>query len=185
MSRGLFWRVLSLSKQIFSFIAFIFLPLSHNAFAQSVENRYRSHIDANGITFFICPKQIGGTVNVNEFVYDMTYHTSADSVILNFTIISDRPRKVNTLILSCGDTRYVGESVKPMFADIRGRKYEIRTTSRFSLKDICEVFSHKEALSFQMSLDSGVEASATYSSSKWKKDANLISRIFDLIIFQR
>ena len=115
----------------------------------------------------------------------MTYHTSKDSVILNFTIFSQRPIKVKQLTLTCGPKNYMGEEVKTLYADIVGKNYEIRTTSRFSMKDMCEIFKQTDALHFQMTMENGVNVSAAYSSSKWKKDAHLITRIFDLINFQR
>ena len=181
--RGFFYRVLSLLELTSTIIFFLFLSLQ--TFAQSIENRYRSHLDTNGTTFFFCPKQLGNNVNINKFIYDMTYHTSNDSVILNFTLIANRPVKVTKMVLACGDKNYVGESVGTMYADICGDKYEIRTTSKFSLKDIGDVFSQSDPLTFRLSLDGGGNASAAYSLSKWNKDSKLITRIFELINFQR
>lgn len=185
-ARGLYPGVLSVSKTNSIFlIALLLLLMPLFIKAQSVDNRYQSHLDRSGATYFFCPKKIGKNVNVNKFIYDMTYHTSNDSVILNFTILAKKPIRVKSFVLSCGDKNYMGGSVSTMYADIVGDKYEIRTTSKFSLDDICEVFSQGEALNFRMSLDNGGDASAAYSLSKWNKDSKMISRILDLIKFQR
>lgn len=180
-------RILSLSNY-FSFIFLILFSLylvPCTAKAQSIENRYQSHLNADGVTYFIRPKHIGHHENINGFNYDITYHTSKDSVILNFSIMTKKPVKVDGLVLSCGEKKYVGSGVSALYVDIFGDKYEIRTTSRFSLKDVWEVYSQKEALCFGIHFDNGEEGSATYSLSKWKKDSKMISRILDLINLQR
>ena len=163
----------------------LFLLLPNNIDAQPITNRYRSHLNSDGITYFFCPKKIGHNANVSKFTYDMTYHTSEDSVTLNFTIITTSPVKVEGFELTYEQGNCTGSNVATMYADIVGSKYEIRTTSRFSLKDIYEAFSQEEGLCFRIHFEDDGEGSASYGSSEWKKESKAITRIIDLINFQK
>lgn len=166
-------------------LAFIVFFLSSGCEAQSVENRYISHLGNGGITYFFCPKRVGNNVNISGFIYDMTYSTQNDSVALNFSFVSDKPQKVRALILQCGDYKCEGCNVSALYCDIKGKEYEIRTTSKFAMKDIHTTFSQKEALCFNLLFDNGGNGAAMYSRSKWDKDSRKITRIIDLIEYQK
>lgn len=187
LSGGCWKGILSIESFLFvALFAFWGCCFPYGSRAQSIENRYRSHLDGEGITYFFCPKRIGRCVNVDRFTYDMTYHTKGDSLFLNFTIITRNNVKIRDFELLFGETKRIGGSgVKTMFGDIRGKKYEIRTTSKFSLKDVYEVFSQPEVLSFKMTFDNGDVGRATYGAAKWRKDSRKIIRIIDLINYQK
>lgn len=150
--------------------------------AQTAGNRYRSHLSNGGITYFFCPRHLKSTKNIEKFTFDMTYHTSSDSVTLNFTFMSEKPVNVRTLtVTNEGIMTYEGKQIATLFRDIIGKKYEIRTTSRFSLADIRQMFSRQETLSFDMSLSDGTACRATYKHSQWTKECRQITQIINLI----
>ena len=186
MQRELPCGVLSVFKHTILFVIILLNLVPYSTNAQSIENRYRCHIDRDGVTYFFCPKKIKCNVNIDMFSYDMTCHTKCDSVILNFTIFVNDLMKVKGLSLVCGNgCEFKGNGVGTLFADIVGKKYEIRTTTKFSFADICTIFSQNDPLSFHMYFDNGVDEMAAYTLGLWKKDSNLITRILDLINSQR
>lgn len=165
-------------------LAALFIPLRCGA--QSIENRYRSHLGNGGITYFFCPKHVGHGANICRFVYDMTYKMGSDSVILNFSILTIRPMKVKKFVLQCGEEHLCeGKAVSTLYADLIGKKYEIRTTSKFSMNDIYKMFSQSEELNFNMLFDNGEKGSAKYGKSKWKRESQQITRIIDLINYEK
>lgn len=157
----------------------IFAP---NASSQAIDNRYISHLSNEGITYFFCPKHLRHTQNIEDFTFDMTYHTRSDSVTLNFSFVAKEPVSVKSFFLQSGPTeRYEGKCVATLFRDVKKKKYEIRTTSKFSLEDIQYVYSKKAPLLFEMNLNNGITGSATYGQSQWNRECRQIIHIINLI----
>lgn len=150
------------------------------AAAQSIENRYRSHLTENGTTYFFCPKQVGNTQAAEKFTFDMTYHTAGDSVALNFTIYERSLRNVDRLCLRGGSEEAVSVA-KTLYADLTGNRYEIRTGAVFALTDMYRLFSQPEPLMFDLTFKDGTKGTASYSPRSWRKEQKQIIRIMDLI----
>lgn len=164
---------------------FIF-PFSLDSMCQTLENRYRSHLTSDGITYFFCPKKIGKTQVIDKFNFDMTYNTTNDTVTINFTIISHMPVTVYSIALQNGDGMlYKGNGLLTFYRDVRDRKYETRTTSKFSLDRIRNVFSKTAPLSFYVYLSEGIVGTASYSKSQWKRERRQITQIMDLINYKQ
>lgn len=174
------------TKTLWLCLALILLSIPLLGEAQSGEKRYRSHISNGGITYFFCPKHVGNNVNIKKFTYDMTYNTKGDSVRLNFSVIVPKPIRVSKLTLQCGTNQKCdGDYIYTLYGDLKGKKYEIRTTSMFSLSDIYRMFSQSDVLRFNLSFDDGKVGSAMYGKSEWKKESKQISRIINLINYQK
>ena len=166
-------------------VLFLFACLS--AAAQSIENRYRTHYCNGGVTYFFCPKQLKHTQHVEGFTFDMTYHTSGDSVFVNFTLLTAKPVNVDSVVMrNAGSGHgYAGKNLTTLYYDVRGKRCEIRTTSKFAFADIRRVFAGETALRFEMILDDGTPCSAVYGHSQWSKERRQIKRILELIDYQR
>ncbi len=150
--------------------------------AQSINNRYRSHIGNGGTTYFFVPKKLSKKTGVDKFVYDMTYLSATDSVTLNFTIVVEDPIKVESLILKNNGEGVETSCISMIYTDVLDDGYEIRTTTMFALSELRKVFSEEFPLVFEMKLSNGEIVTATYKTSQWKKENEIITRIFNSII---
>lgn len=169
-------------------ILFVLLLFSYifSIKAQTISSRYRSHLSNGGTTYFFCPKKLRHTKNIDRFTFDMTYHTSSDSLLLNFSFVSPTPVNIKSLSLRNGkEQTHEGKKLSVLYRDIRKKSYEIRATSQFSLAEIEQIFSIKDKLSFEILLSNGVCCYATYSPSKWKKERRQITQIINLINYQQ
>lgn len=158
-----------------------------SAGAQSVDNRYSTFLCEGGITYFFRPQRLKLTEHIDGFTFDMTYHTSADSVIVNFTLLTGGPVNVNSVFLCNGESedRFVGRGVSTLYCETRKSKYETRLTSVFSLTDIERAFAGEEPLRFEMVLDKGTRCSAVYGHSQWNKERRQASRILEMAVKSR
>lgn len=164
-------------------LAFVFLiSVCVYADAQPANKRYRSHIGNGGTTYFFVPKKLSDKVGVEKFMFDMTHLSSTDIVTLNFSIILDDAVKVDTLILKNSECAIGASRVSMLYRDVLKDAYEIRTTSEFALKDICNVFENDSPLIFEMKLSNGQLVTATYKKTQWKKERQIITRIFNSIL---
>lgn len=150
--------------------------------AQSINKRYRSHIGNGGTTYFFVPKKLSKKNGVDKFIYDMTHLSTTDSVTLNFTIVVENSVKVESLILANGESEIKSSCLSLLYRDVLDDGYEIRTTSRFSLNQLLSAFSNDSPLIFKVMLSNGDAVSAAYTKSRWKKEKQTITKIFNSII---
>lgn len=160
----------------------LLLLIFSSGFSQSTNKRYRSHVGNEGTSYFFVSKKLSHKKGVEKFEFDMTHLSTTDSVTLNFTIITKLPSTVRTMSLVNDSCNIKASNLSMLYRDILDDGYEIRTTSRFALKDIQQLFSHENTLRFTMSLNDNCQAYATYSRSQWKKERETITRILNSIM---
>jgi len=78
------------------FFLFLFLPLSVSA--QKVEKYFTSFLQPNGTLYFIeTPAHFKSSDTKEKFFYDLTYLSAGDSVIVNFTVLADKPVSADSI----------------------------------------------------------------------------------------
>lgn len=118
---------------------------------------------------------------MHKFEYDMTYVEGNDSITLNFTIDIDTLAKVEKIIIHADGTETKDETTVCMYCDVLKSSYEIRTSSRISFNDMEKIYESEKPLIFHVTLSNGVECTATYPISKWRKENSAITRIVQSI----
>ena len=146
--------------------------------AQSLDKRYTSHLSNNGIIGFIRPKQLSVTTNLDKFEYDMTYVSGQDSITINCSLYVKNEALVKELNIKSGERELKGEKVAVIYRDITPKGYVLRVTTRFSFNDVKTCFENSTPFEFYAMMTDGSQCTATYRTSKWQKEQQMVTRIF-------
>lgn len=147
--------------------------------AQSASGRYNSRMTRDGTLYFINPYKLKEKENISSFEYDMTCLTWSDSVTVNFTYVSKSMDLPENLRIESGTVSYPCTDYSPLYIDIVGKGYEIRITSKFPVREILEVIERAAAPGFVFD-QAGIQRSAFYTESAWRKDRKKLQDIFTL-----
>ena len=149
------------------------------AFSQSAEGRYASRRTVDGVIFFIMPEKLKDVSGIKRFDYDMTLLSWTDSVTVNFTFESTSPDFPENLRIICDKEPIDCTSYSSLFVDIKKNHFEVRITSKYSLKDI-QTFIQSITPPIFCFLQSGELKTATYKNKTWVKDRKKLSDIIQL-----
>lgn len=150
--------------------------------AQSLGSRVLTHTTPYGMLYFISDKKLSKhSQDVKKFVYDVTCIEMRDSVVINSTLVSGNPNDVAELSLTNGEKSVKADNVEVLYHQIKGSKYEVRTTARISYADFRSVCASASPIEFRMVRTDGTPCSATYSPSQWKKEKEFLDKVFYVI----
>lgn len=152
--------------------------------AQSAGNRYVSRMTQDGTLFFINPQKLNDLSGIKKFEYDMTMLSWTDSITVNFTFESDKMTLPSEVMLRSGTKTYECNNYSSLFIDIKKNHFEIRITSKFLNKDIEEIISRTDPLSFVIKQD-GVTETASYNPKKWRKESKMLTDIYKLYLYSK
>lgn len=163
-------------------LALCLVLISLTTMAQTLDKRVLTHTTPYGTMYFISDKKLSKhSQDVKKFMYDVTCIEMRDSVVINSTLVSANPNDVAELSLTNGEQTVKADSVGVLYHQIKGSKYEIRTTARISYADFKSVCSGASPVEFRMVRTDGTPCSATYSDSQWKKEKEFFERVFYVI----
>lgn len=149
--------------------------------AQSIEKRYSTYISDIGVINFFHPQKLKNNTKIDAFVFDMTYISYGDSLILNCSYRTQNGSNIKSLKLKNGNNNICGKDLSVLYRDVIKSGYETRVTSRFSFIDIRNIFSNPAPLVFEIILNDGSCYTASYRKSAWEKESINITRIFESI----
>ena len=164
-------------------LTLLFLTIALTCSAQSIEKRYRSYLSERGTINFFRPKKLDVKANVDKFIFDMTYVSRQDSIIINSSLSIKDEGVLSQFKLKSGEKEIPGEAVTMLYRDVTKQGYTIRISSRFLIKDIEECFSSNSPLIFTIVLTDGTVCTATYKPSQWKQERLQVTRILQSINF--
>lgn len=167
-----------MTKYIFTLLL---LTISISCKAQSIEKRYSSYLSEKGTINFFRPKKLDKKINVDKFVFDMTYVANNDSAIINCSLNIKSGGVAKELNFISDNRNIEGDAITTLYRDVLKNGYTIRVSSRFPIKVIKEVFSNNSPLIFSVTLTDGINCKATYKPSEWKKERLQITRILESI----
>lgn len=151
---------------------------------QSSQVRYTSRITPDGTIFFINPQKLDVLTNLRRFEYDMTLLNWKDSVTINYTIETSRMTAPENFKLVSGDKVYPCKDFSLLFADIKKQHYEIRVTSRFSFQELAQIIASETSPAFVFT-QNGVQETAKYKDSAWKKERKKLLAIVQLYVYSK
>jgi hypothetical protein len=156
-----------------------FLAASYNpagAKAQNISRYYTSYQQQNGMLYYIFPLRNFSSFNSrNDFLFDITYSTEKDSVILNFSFLSKQ-----TLFILGLTLEKISSPAKKIYIDFKKNKWFYRYSCMFSFEDIKSFFSKKEKPTiFLITEQQNIEI--TTSAKNWKKISAALSKIFIVV----
>ncbi|MBE9469064.1 MAG: hypothetical protein IMY72_12195 [Bacteroidetes bacterium] len=174
-------------KLILVSVLFISSILVNPCFGQKISKYYVTHVNKNSTLYSINTKQKWVNKELKStFEYDIKYDTSKDSIVINFFFIS--PKKIKILNLRIQNSiKNIENSTKNLFIDNRKRNlYHYQCTTTFLYKDFKKMFSNeKEITSFYVISNKGENIELIISRKKWQKQQSRLSRIFELISFNK
>lgn len=153
--------------------------------AQDIDKRYVMHIGAEGTVYHFLPVKVSSyrIDKKTHCTYDITYNTSEDSIVLNFTVFVETENGIDSLALCSGKNAVVNSCLNLLYVERAKESYRYRYTSRFSYVDIKSLFAEKSPLIFTFYGDKTFECS--YTDKKWKKECRMINEVFNLIRIQK
>jgi hypothetical protein len=179
IKRRLPWLVRRPSLLAFTIVAIFY---SLNSFSQNISKYYNSVIQQNGTLYFILPQE-GFNNNSADFIYDLTYLTSLDSVTLNFSIITEKVIEADSIRL-ISDSVSIPVHVTRLFVEPRKSKWHARYTSKILFSSLDSFYSGKTPP--VISVFTGKEKiELNIQPGKWNKLSGITHRIFDLINYNK
>lgn len=162
--------------------AFFLVSVAMTAIAESFDKRVITYNSPKGSIYFISDKFLSQhSKDISKFEFDITYVENKDSAVINYTVVSGNPSDIAKLALSNGVEEAKADSTELMYHQMKGKKYEVRTTSHICFKDLKKLFTSQSPVEFRMTRTDGTTASAGYSPSQWKKEKELFEKFFYLL----
>lgn len=163
-------------KKIFTLaILLVFASL----YVMSGNDRLHTFASGNGMIYFIQDKKLNALEGkISKFEYDVTYPANKDSVVINFTILSQNPSDVSALTFRNKEKEVKATDVQLIYHETKGKKYTIRTTSKMSYADFKSMMISNNPLVIEIRQEDSVISTATYTSSQWGKEQSVFTSIF-------
>jgi hypothetical protein len=167
---------------LFFVVVFILLMVfvTNTTKAQKIKKYYVSSKQDKGTLFFIRPQK--GFKNKHlgsRLTYDITCFSGADSLTFNFSYFDKQIRNLDSICLLMPAKRGC-VSLNKLFVDTQKSYWQYRFSSRMAIKDLEVFFSGDEERAIQL-IQKEQRLVLTCSKRKWKKNAGITTRIFQLI----
>ncbi len=162
------------------FIVFSLFLLQPNLQAQKIDKHYTSSIQENGTLYFI--KTIEGYKNApkkTSLSFDITYLSSTDSAILNFTYLSNQISQIDSISFIHGNTSTNSVSSK-LFIEAEKLNWEHRYSSKFSFSDIDLIFKSESPAKMRLFYENE-SMELVISEKTWSKKSEILRRIISMI----
>ncbi len=168
-----------------SFFCLLIVLFSFPVHGQKISNYYVSSIQGNDNLYFIKPQ--GGWENKthnSSLEYDITYLSSNDSAVLNFSYFDPENLDIRNLVLKTGNDSVVGIT-KTIFIDSAKSKWKYRLTTTFLLTDLKKFFSDSGQPVFIIISGEKQIVQLTIRRKIWVNQRQIVSRILEMISLNR
>ena len=161
-----------------------FLIISINSFSQNISKHYTSLRQSKGVLYYILPQNgFKNKDTKNEFIYDITYLTENDSLILNFSYFDKLIREIDSIAIIGGDRKYISLTNK-IFIDIKRSKWHYRYSSNFLFNDIKTLFTQINSPTIILYSKQGL-IELKIKSKTWRKQSAITNKILTLIVYNK
>lgn len=159
-----------------------FLVSSFNARSQDVSKHFVAYQQEIGMLYFIYPqKGFESKHNKEEFVYDITYLNSGDSVVFNFTYIDSRILQPDSLsFFSSESATPIVAPVSKIYIESSKSNWIYRYGAKFLFSEFSSHFPGSTSPVFKLYCGDEVII-IDIKDGKWKKQSGILSKIFDII----
>lgn len=165
---------------------FLFLLLCTCAqlgFGQKVTKFYTSAKQDSGTLYFINTREEVKNKKANSrFSYQISYITSADSVVVNFSVTDDDALQIDSLRFRSSSA--ISAAAEKLFIDPAKKLWHNRYTARFSFEEFKSLLEGAAPLSYAVHAKSGTIAFVP-PAKKGRKTAAILKRIFAIIDLNR
>lgn len=166
------------ASSLFFLLSIIVIPAS----AQDISKYYIASYQEDGILYFINP--MGDWKNSKEnadFSYDITYHTANDSMVCNFSLLTQVNSAPQLITVKIGEKSLVSKCDK-IFIETKKSRYHYRYTAVMDFEAFDNlVQSGSGEASVVISLENQQGIVLTIAQSKWQKQHDILQKIFNII----
>ncbi|MCC8155349.1 MAG: hypothetical protein LIP01_14910 [Tannerellaceae bacterium] len=165
----------------------LFLLISIGGYAQKIHRNYSFYPQESGNVYFIHPQKgyISPDKNaVKGLEYDITYISGKDSATINFTYFTNQVLQARTIRLQkqTGDVLYEAPLVS-LFVQPRKNYWQQRMQFLIPYALLSELYKQSEP--FLITLSGGREIRYEIKPGSWKKQAELINKVFEVVEYNR
>lgn len=170
-----------------------FLPLSFFLFfcvfhfwpagavqAQNISKTYVASAQPGGVLYFIVPQSgFSDEKSGAKFTYDITYKTSSDTAIVNFSYYDPRDLTIDSISFANGAS--FGAPATRIFVEPQGKSWHYRYTARLpyaQLKNFYQQAGSQPRLTLYTSTGA---ARVSIGENAWKDQALRIAKVFKMI----
>lgn len=163
---------------------FSFLFLSSIIYGQNISKHYTSSTQDGGKLYFILP-QSGFKNNKlkSELIYDLTYLSSSDSIVLNFSYFDKSEINIDSIALFY-DNHETTSQVKTLFVEANKRKWHYRYSTKLNFDDIDSFFNQNSEPKIVLWTQN--KPLELYVKPRiWKKQSSIIKKILTMIKYNQ
>jgi hypothetical protein len=161
------------------------LIIPEKAFSQKVTKDYSVMQQESGALYFIYPKDgFRSDHSKSELIFDITHLDSSDSLTFNFTYIDPMLFQIDSLSVQYNDEFYISAPASKIFIEPSKSKWSYRYGAFFAFHDFDRLFDFSQSPEIKLYCGENT-ISLKMKQNKWKKESQLISRIFDIIRLNR
>jgi len=148
--------------------------------AQKISKYYTVMSQKSGNLYYIEP-EYGFTSKKDkcDLTFDMTYLSSDDSLILNFSLIHPEIIEIDSIAF-LQDEKSISSSTQKIFIEDEKKSWEHRYASHFSMEDINDTFLQENSPRLAIYSDQSTLI-MTMKQNHWKKESDIVSKIIRMI----
>jgi len=162
---------------LFLFMAFAWISELN---AQKISKYYSVSFQKNGSLYFIEPEYGFENRSENcELIFDMTYLSSQDSLLLNFSFISPEIVEIDSISFVTAQNTISSESQK-LFIEDEKKAWKHRYSSQFLFDEVQLLFQSEKSPTLAVH-SNGDMITLTMKQNKWKKERDIVSKILKMI----
>jgi hypothetical protein len=168
---------------IFSCVLFLLLkPFA--GYTQKIKGQYVSSMQQKGMLYFIRPQK--GFKNKDlgsRLTYDITCFSGADSLTFNLSYFDKNNWNLDSLCLQMPEQKST-VALSKIFVDTKNACWHYRFSSRMAFKDLEKFFGGNGDRAIQL-IQKDKTVLLKCSKRRWKKNASVNTRIFQLIQYNK
>ncbi|GEM_PF-791626 len=172
-------------KYILLFILFLSLPF-YSA-GQKLHRQYSFYPQEEGNVYFIHPQkgfENNGNGPVKKMEYDITYLSGKDSASYTFTYYSENPMQIDSVkIMSRSGQLIYAEKATMFYVQPKKTYWQQRASVSIPYDLLVEIYQNENP--YSISLSGGKRLDYEMKPKRWKKQAELVSKIFDVVKYNK
>ncbi|MEA3476940.1 MAG: hypothetical protein U9R60_02080 [Bacteroidota bacterium] len=182
-------KIILLKKRcviITSFLVYLILFVVLSGVSQNISKQYIVSQQEDGLLYFINPQEGWNSKKVKaELIYDITYNTSNDSLVFNFSLLTKQNIYPEGICVINGSDS-LSSQVNKIYIDTQKSKYHYRYTTIFTFDDYYTLIKHDTSQALIIIyLKNNDPVVLTISKNQWLKQRDILVRIFNLIALNK
>jgi hypothetical protein len=164
------------------FVLLLFLTSTING--QNISKYYNSSLQENGTLYFIFPQSGFHNNKINgKLTYDITYLTTNDSAILNFSYYDKLDRTIDSVAFISPSQRF-SSSAKKIFIETKKTKWHYRYSTNILFTDLNVFFNQADNAKIILYTQQGT-VELNIKTKTWRKQSSVTKKILTLIKYNQ